>query len=66
LANIGALLLLLIYLYSILGVFMFAPLKKQNGINIHASFESFGTAFLTLIRISTGEAWNNLMYDSVR
>jgi hypothetical protein len=33
LANIGSLLLLLIYLYSVLGVFMFADLKLQENLN---------------------------------
>jgi hypothetical protein len=66
LANIGGLLIMLIYLYSILGVFMFAPLKLQGSINVHANFQSFEVAFLTLVRISTGESWNTLMHDSVR
>ena len=32
----------------------------------HVNFQSFGSAFLTLIRCSTGEAWNSIMFDSSR
>ena len=66
LANIGGLLTLLLYLYSILGVFLFAPVKLQEYMNVHANFESFGIAFLTLIRMATGEGWNYIMMDSKR
>lgn len=66
LANIGGLLVLLIYLYAILGVFLFAPVKLQSTLNVHANFQDFGTAFLTLIRMATGEAWNELLFDSSR
>ena len=66
LANIGGLLILLIYLDAILGVFLFAPVKLQDTLNVHANFQDFGTAFLTLIRMATGEAWNELLFDSSR
>ena len=66
LANIGGLLTLLLYLYSILGVFLFAPVKLQEFLNVHANFEGFGIAFLTLIRMATGEAWNEIMKDAKR
>ena len=66
LANIGGLLTLLLYLYSILGVFLFAPVKLQEYMNVHANFEGFGIAFLTLIRMATGEGWNYIMMDSKR
>ena len=66
LANIGGLLILLIYLYAILGVFLFAPVRLQNTLNVHANFQGFGSAFLTLIRMATGEAWNELLFDSSR
>ena len=32
--------------------------------NQHANFQSFGSSFLTLLRCSTGEAWNSIMFDS--
>ena len=63
LANVGGLLVLFIYLYSVLGVFAFAHIRFDSSLNIHANFRSFPTASLTLFRIVTGEAWNELMYD---
>jgi hypothetical protein len=35
-------------------------------LNIHANFQSFGGALLTLFRMSTGESWHELMYDCAR
>ena len=32
----------------------------------HANFQNFGSAFLTLFRCATGEAWNSIMFDSAR
>jgi len=66
LTNIGGLLLLFLYIFSVLGVFLFAEVQLQTNLEIHANFQSFGLAFLTLIRCSTGEAWNYIMADTVR
>lgn len=66
LANIGGLLLLLLYLYSIIGVSLFAPVKLQTYYNRHANFKTFSTSFLTLFRASTGESWNDIMHDITR
>jgi hypothetical protein len=66
LANIGGLLLLLLYLYSIIGVSLFAPVKLQVHYNRHANFTTFSRSFLTLFRASTGEGWNDIMHDITR
>jgi Ion transport protein len=66
LTNIGGLLVLFLYIYSVLGVFVFAEVKLQSYLDIHANFQSFGLAFLTLLRCSTGEAWDSIMMDMVR
>jgi len=63
LTNIGGLLLLFLYIYSVLGVFLFAEVRLQKNLDIHANFQSFGYAFMTLMRCSTGEAWDYLMMD---
>lgn len=65
-ANIGGLLVLMLYVYSILGVSLFSTVKLQNALTVHANFQSFGIAFMTLLRISTGEAWNEIMNDCMR
>jgi len=66
LTNVGGLLMLFLYLYSILGVFLFAEVKLQEHLNEHANFQNFWSAFLTLFRVSTGEGWNFIMLDAIR
>ena len=60
-ANIGSLLLLIILIYAILGVYLFSTVRLSGDLNENANFQSVGTAFITLIRIATGEKWQNLM-----
>jgi hypothetical protein len=54
-ANIGSLLLLLILIYAILGVYLFAEVRPNGILDVHANFQTVGSAFLTLIKILTGE-----------
>ena len=64
--SLGALLLLFLFLFSIIGTQLFCFLKLQTDINAHANFQSFVPAFLLLLRAATGEAWNSLMFDTMR
>jgi len=66
LGNIGMLLLLIAFIYSILGVELFAYVKFQDNITIDANFATFSTSFMTLFRCSTGEGWNFIMDDMLR
>jgi len=66
LANIGGLLILLLYIYAVLGINLFAKVKLQDNLNSQANFQSFGSAFMILVRASTGEGWNLLMWDCGR
>jgi hypothetical protein len=59
--NIGSLLLLLVLIYSILGVYLFAETKTDISFDDHSNFRSIGSAFITLIRVLTGENWPKLM-----
>jgi hypothetical protein len=63
LANISSLLFLLYFIYTILGVQLFAVTQMGEHLNQDANFQSFGRAMLTLVRASTGEFWNGIMYD---
>jgi hypothetical protein len=63
LANISSLLFLLYFIYTILGVQLFAITQMADSLNSDANFQSFGRAMLTLVRASTGEFWNGIMYD---
>jgi hypothetical protein len=63
LANVGALLMLVLTIFAILGVQLFATVKLQSNYNEYTNFQNFGMALLTLLRIQTGENWPNVMVD---
>jgi len=63
LLNIGVLLILLTFLFSVLGVHLFATVQDNGALGVHANFRSFYRAALTLTRSMTGEAWNELMHS---
>lgn len=60
-ANIGSLLGLLLYLYSIIGVLLFGEVKRNGIFNENMNFESFSNAFITLFTVATGDSWNLIM-----
>merc|ERR1719335_1616633 len=62
LINVGGILLLFFFLFSVLGVQLFAKTKFHGPHNFHAHFRHPGRAFLTLLRSVTGEGWNELMH----
>eukprot|EP01062_Namystynia_karyoxenos_P001522 TRINITY_DN1051_c1_g1_i1.p1 TRINITY_DN1051_c1_g1~~TRINITY_DN1051_c1_g1_i1.p1 ORF type:complete len:2267 (+),score=738.59 TRINITY_DN1051_c1_g1_i1:119-6919(+) len=67
-ANIGAFLLLLFFIYAVLGVNLFALVRRgttPSGLSYHANFESFPNALFLLFRIVTGENWNQVMHDTM-
>jgi len=63
LANVGALLLLLFFMYAIAGMSLFGTVPHGTFITEHANFEEFVPAMLLLLRMSTGESWNGIMHD---
>lgn len=65
LVNVGALLLLLLVIYAIIGVQVFGNIEAGENLNRHANFQSFPLATLTLFRISTGEGWEGIMFDTM-
>lgn len=48
-------------IYSILGVYLFSEIKFNGALSPDSNFTSVGSAFLLLIRITTGERWPDLM-----
>jgi len=61
LMNVGFLMLLIIYLFAIIGVQYFGTVKINAPMTSLINFQSMPTAFLTLFRVATGENWNDLM-----
>jgi len=63
LANVSALLMLILTIFAILGMQLFGTVKLQSTFNEYANFQNFGISLLTLLRIQTGENWPNMMVD---
>ena len=65
---LGLLLFLLIFMFSIIGMSQFAlvDLNQDGEMGVHVNFQTFGAAFLTLLRCATGEAWNSVMLESAQ
>jgi hypothetical protein len=61
--NVLSLLLLIFFIFSILGVFLFHEKTSGHVVDDYTNFKNFGQAMISLIRISTGEEWNIIMYD---
>ncbi|KAG2529910.1 hypothetical protein BBO99_00000965 [Phytophthora kernoviae] len=63
LSNITSILFLMLFIYSTMGVQLFAKIALNDNIDSHANFRDFGKAFLLLLRSATGEAWDTCMHD---
>jgi hypothetical protein len=64
--NVFALLLLILFMFAVLGVFFFSEITEGDIIDKeYKNFRNFGSAYLTLFAIATGEDWNKLMFDCV-
>ena len=66
LANVGSLLFLLLYIYSILGMFLFAEVKQNYPLDDNVNFTNIGYSLLTMMRVSTGENWHEIMHSVSR
>jgi hypothetical protein len=64
--NVGGLMLLLIYIFTITGVNLFSTVKVSEPLGELVNFQSFGYGFLLLFRASTGEGWHEIMYGLMR
>jgi hypothetical protein len=66
LSNVILLLMLIFFMFSIMGNFMFNKVKYGNVLMELKNFTTFDNAFLLLFAISTGEDWNRIMFDCSR
>ena len=66
LMNILTLLFLIMVIFAVIGIQLFAKVAYNDALTEHANFRSFGVAMSTLLRASTGENWNGLMYSMAR
>ncbi|XP_043531181.1 sodium channel protein type 4 subunit alpha-like [Chiloscyllium plagiosum] len=59
--NIGLLLFLVMFIYSIFGMSNFAYVKKEVGIDDIFNFETFGNSMICLFQITTSAGWDGLL-----
>ena len=63
LCNVGALLLLILFIYAAVGVQLFSRVGYNGSLNAHCNFRTIGSAILALLRFTTGENSGNVMHD---
>lgn len=62
LANIGAFMFLILFVFTVLGVQLWGQVLQDGvGLTRHMNFEDFGTAFLFLIQVTTLDNWGATM-----
>ena len=73
LLNVGSLLALIMFIYSVLGVNLFTfvahgdPISEAHGgINYQRNFDTFNNAFLLLLQCLTGDGWSSVMADAMK
>jgi voltage-gated sodium channel type IV alpha len=66
LVNVGSLLFLIIYVYAVIGISLFANTKMSADQDERVNFQNLTNAFLTLIQIATGENWDVLLNQNNR
>ena len=63
LLNVLGLLIVVLFIFAVLGVSFFSSITTGEIIDETFSFENFGKAMLILFRMSTGESWCYIMFD---
>ncbi|TNV87903.1 hypothetical protein FGO68_gene16047 [Halteria grandinella] len=66
LANIGGMLLLILYLYSILAMELFGSVKRNGIFSDDLNFETFSNSFCALCAVATADSWSNIMQASLQ
>ncbi|XP_018620019.1 sodium channel protein type 4 subunit alpha B isoform X2 [Scleropages formosus] len=59
--NIGLLLFLIMFIFSIFGMSNFGYVKKEAGIDDMFNFETFGNSIICLFQITTSAGWDGLL-----
>ncbi|QDZ24407.1 ion transport protein [Chloropicon primus] len=58
--NVGGLMFIFFFIFAVLGMNLFGKVETSE---TYANFQHFGWSLLTLLRMSTGEAWNSIMEE---
>ena len=65
LLNIAALLFIVMFMYSVLGMNIFPFVQLGETLNEHDNFQSFFSSMLLLFQCLTGDGWSDLMDDAM-
>ncbi|TRY66853.1 hypothetical protein DNTS_033024 [Danionella cerebrum] len=67
LPHVGLLIVMLFFIYAVIGMQMFGKVALDDGteINRNNNFQTFPQAVLLLFRVATGERWPKIMLDSM-
>ena len=60
--NVGSLIIVTIFIFATVGNKSFAGVKLNGSLDEHNNFQTFGSSFLTLIIVMTGEGWYEIMH----
>mmetsp|Transcript_8905 Transcript_8905/g.12085 ORF Transcript_8905/g.12085 Transcript_8905/m.12085 type:complete len:671 (+) Transcript_8905:3-2015(+) len=63
LLSVVSVMMLILFMYAVVGVSLFGKVMHQDFIDPHANFEAFPAAMSTLLRCATGESYNGIMHD---
>ncbi|KAM5155246.1 sodium channel protein type 7 subunit alpha [Callospermophilus lateralis] len=61
LLNIGLFIFLVMFIYAIFGMYNFAYVKKEAGINDVSNFETFGSSMLCLFQVTIFAGWDGML-----
>jgi hypothetical protein len=61
--NVMALWGIITFVYAVIGVAVFGDAIEGENLYQHATFKDFGSAVYILLRIVTGESWEDVMFD---
>jgi len=64
--SVAALLIVVMYIFAVVGIFLFSGVKIQEELNPSCNFQDIFTAFTTIFRISTFDGWVSVMHDASR
>ena len=59
--NIGMLLLLMLFIFALIGMSLFGYTKHNGMINEHVNFETFTNSMILLFRLMTSGGWNDIL-----